>query len=203
MRLDQVFGIRGGRAPTIRITPTLAGVLGRSHLGWGANGQMEWLAYPYAMMAVAQKWLVYNTWKLFVGDGTVNLSSDVFKAILLTSASNCETLTFDEYGDLTGELTTANGYTVGGFPVAVTWTEAAGVVTFDSADPTWNAAGGSITARFCVLYDDTPTPTPLDPIVCYSLLDDTPADVTATTGNTFAVNVDNNGVYDLSGGDTP
>lgn len=203
MNLDQVFGIRGGRAPSVRISPTLAGVLGRSHLGWGASGQMEWLAYPYAVRAVAQKWLVYNTWKLYVGDGTADLSADVFKAALFLNTSNCATLTHNEYGDLTNEHATANGYTQPGFIVAVTWTEASGTVTFDSADPTWNASGGSIVARFCVLYDDTPTPTPADPLVCFSLLDDTPADVTATTGNTFAVNVDANGVYDLTGGETP
>jgi hypothetical protein len=67
-----------------------------------------------------------------------------------------------------------------------TWVRSTNTVTFNADDVVYTASGGSIVARYFVLFDDTPT-SPLDPLICYGLLDQTPLDVTATDGNTLTV----------------
>lgn len=61
-----------------------------------------------------------------------------------------------------------------------------------STDPVWTASGGSITARFAVIYEVSGN------VLCYCLLDSTPADVTATTGNTLTVAAHSSGVFTLA-----
>ena len=63
-----------------------------------------------------------------------------------------------------------------------------------SVDPVWTAAGGSITARFACLYEVA------GDVLAYCLLDSTPADVTATDGNTLTVAAHVNGIFDITGG---
>jgi len=151
----------------------------------------------------ADNWLVFESMKLNYGDGTIDFSADVFDMQLHTSTW-VPTLSGDTIRtDLSDELAGTFGYTVTGEVIgSVTYLESAGVATFDSADVVWTASGGSITARFAVVIDDTPA-APLDPLICYSLLDDTPADVTATDGNTLTVQIHANGYFQLSGGTTP
>jgi hypothetical protein len=61
-----------------------------------------------------------------------------------------------------------------------------------SADPVWTASGGSITARFAVIYEVSGT------VLCYCLLDSTPADETATNGNTLTVTPNASGIFTLA-----
>lgn len=144
----------------------------------------------------ASAWALYNKAKKYIGDGTIDLDTHTFKAVLCSSASNAATLTIEDYTAITNELSTANGYTNGGQALtSVTWVESSGTVTFDSNDITWNASGGSITARFCVIYDDTSSPKKL---ICYTLLDTTPADVTATAGTPFTIQLSASGIFRAS-----
>jgi hypothetical protein len=148
----------------------------------------------------AGKWKLYDTAKLNIGDGTTDLNSHTFKMALFTSASNANTLTNSTLASLTNQVANANGYTTGGNTLAsVTWTQTGGVATFDAADSTWTASGGSITARFAVIYDDTSAS---DSLVCVCLLDTTPADVTVTDGNTLTIQFNASGIFTLSGATT-
>jgi hypothetical protein len=148
----------------------------------------------------ADAWDVFDKFKEYTGDGTIDLDGDTFKIVLCSSTSNAATQTLQLYASLTEELSTANGYTNGGAALtSVTWTESAGTVTFDSADPSWTASGGSITARFAVVYDDTPT-SPADPLCFSCLMDNSPADVTVTDGNTLTIQIHANGYFQVSGG---
>lgn len=141
----------------------------------------------------ASAWALYNKAKKLISDGTIDLDTHTFKAVLCSSSSNAATLTIENYTSLTNELATANGYTSGGLALtSVTWSESSGTVTFDSADITWNASGGSITARYCVIYDDTASPKKL---LCYTLLDTAPADVTATAGTPFTLQLSASGIF--------
>ena len=150
----------------------------------------------------ADNWLVYESAKLNYGNGVMDFANDTFHMQLHTS-TYVPTLSGDSVrADLSNELPTANGYTVAGAAMTVTYTQTAGVATFDSNDVVWTASGGSLVARFAIVYDNTPT-TPLDPLVCYTLLDNTPADITATDGNTLTVQIHANGLFQLSGGITP
>jgi hypothetical protein len=141
-------------------------------------------------MAAAGPWVVYNEFKENLGKKLIDLSADVFKIGLFTSTSNAgsATLASAVYATLTNELTTANGYTVTGTTVAATWVRSVGTVTFDTADASWTASGGSLTARFAVLYDNTATSKNL---VAYMLLDSAPADIVVSDGNSLTLSIAN------------
>jgi hypothetical protein len=151
----------------------------------------------------AGKWKVYDLAKKALMDGTFDLDANTFKMTLHSSASNANTLsTAVAFSNVTNELTTANGYTAGGVTCAATWTNSAGTETFDIADAVWTASGGSITARFAVLRASGTLNGIVDPILAVCLLDTTPADVTATAGNTLTVQINASGVFTLSGATT-
>lgn len=144
-------------------------------------------------------WTLHNKIKKYIGDGTVDLDAHTFKCGLALSTSNIATTSINGYAEVTNEHANANGYTTGGLALtSVTWVESSGTITFDSADPVWTASGGSITARFTFIYDDTVTAPVADPVVCHSLLDTTPADVTATSGNTFTIQMNVSGIFTVA-----
>jgi hypothetical protein len=151
----------------------------------------------------AGKWKLYDLAKFRQGNLTLDLSSTtLWNIALFSSASNANTLSVgtNVYGDLTNELATANGYTLGGQTLTgVSFTNSAGVETFTSANPVWTASGGSITARFAVIYKNSTVNSIVKPLLCVCLLDTAPADVTATSGNTFTVTMNASGIFTISG----
>ena len=147
----------------------------------------------------ASAWDFYNEFTEYSMDGTMDLDADTFNMGLYLSTSNAATLTNSGRASLTNQVATANGYTQPGQALtSVTWSRVGGTTTFDSADVVWTASGGSITARYAVIDDDTVTTPVADPLVCYSLLDTTPADVTATDGNTLTIAPNASGIFTLS-----
>jgi hypothetical protein len=151
----------------------------------------------------AGKWKLYDFAKKYVGDGTHDMDATAnWTCALFLSTSNCNTLSVGTgiYGDLTNEVATAFGYTVGGVALTgETWTRSGATTTFDANDASWTASGGSIVARFAVIYANATLNGIVKPLLCVCLLDTTPADVTATTGNTFPVTFNALGIISLSG----
>ncbi len=99
------------------------------------------------------------------GDGPMDLLSDTIKLTLHTSTYSPSQTGNETKTDATNELSTANGYTAGGATLASKTFAASSLVTsFDAADVTWSAT--TITHRYGVLWDDTPT-TPADPLIGY------------------------------------
>jgi len=145
----------------------------------------------------ADAWVFYDSFPELLGGGTIDLDNDTFKMALYLSSSNADNTSDNVYSsDLTNEHSAGGGYAAGGETLtSVTWNNVDGTVTFDCADVVWNASGGDITARYAVIYDDTPSPKPL---VAYSLLDNTPADVTATDGNSLTIQIHESGIFTLS-----
>jgi len=140
----------------------------------------------------------YNSFREYLGDGTIDLDTHTFKVMLTSSSYTPNASTHTVKADVTNELSTANGYTAGGATLgSVTWTLSGGTVTFDAADTAWTASGAGITARYAVIYDDTPS-SPADPLVAYILLDTTPADVTASAGNNLTLQWNASGIFTLS-----
>lgn len=138
----------------------------------------------------------YQSFREYLGDATIDLDTHTFKVMLTSSTYTPNAATHTVKADVTNELSTANGYTAGGATLgSVTWSRSGGTVTFDAADTQWTASGGSITARYAVIYDDTAAS---DELVAYILLDTTPADVTATAGNTFTLQWNASGIFTLS-----
>lgn len=143
----------------------------------------------------AGNWTVYDQFKLKIGQKAINLGSDTIKMALFSSTSNVgsASLATATYAAATNQVANANGYTTAGATCAATWVNASGTETFDVADASWTASGGSITARFAVLYDSTS-----GDLIAYSVLDSTPADVTVTDGNTLTVQINASGVFTLA-----
>ena len=146
---------------------------------------------------------MYESAKLAWANGTIDFDSHAFKINLYLSTSNANTLTaatITQLSDITNQVATAFGYTQSTKAVTVTTANGSGTITFDeTTNPVWTAAGGAITARFAVIYDDTHAN---DMPICVCLLDTAPADVTATDGNTFTVTMNASGIFTLSGGAT-
>lgn len=147
----------------------------------------------------ADAWVLHDKIKEYIGDGTVDLDGDSFNMSLYLSTSNIATTSIDAKASATNEHASGNGYTTNGEAMtSVTWVESAGTVTFDSANVVWTASGGSITARFAGVFDDTVSSPVIDPIVCHTLMDNAPADVTATSGNTLTVQINASGIFQAS-----
>lgn len=154
-------------------------------------------------MAAAGKWKLYEFAKKYIGDGTHDMDDTTnWKVALFLSAGNANTLSVGTgvYGDLTSEHANANGYLTGGLAITgVTWTRSAGTTTWDINDPVFTAAGGSIVARYAVIYRNATVNTIIKPLLCVSLLDTAPADVTATDTNTLTLSINASGVFTESG----
>lgn len=139
----------------------------------------------------AGAWTLTNGSRTSLLNGTFDLDSDTFKIALFLSTSNIGAAS-TTYAGVTNEHANANGYTTGGNAVTGSLSGTT-TVTFDTTDPTaWTASGGSIVARFAVLYEVSGN------VLAYCLLDSTPADVTATTGNTLTVVINASGVFTLA-----
>lgn len=138
----------------------------------------------------AGNWTFTNTMRTELSKGTF-LDADSYKIALFLSTSNIGAAS-TTYAGLTNEHANANGYTTGGNAVTLSRTGTT-TVTFDTTDPAvWTASGGSIVARFGVLYEVGGN------VVAYFLLDSTPADVTVTTGNTLTITINASGVFTLA-----
>lgn len=119
------------------------------------------------------------------------LDGDTYKMALFLSTSNIGAGS-TTYAGLTNEHANANGYTTGGKSVTISRSGTT-TVTIDSSDPAaWTASGGSIVARFAVIYEVGGR------VLAYCLLDSTPADVTVTNGNTLTITIHASGVLTIA-----
>lgn len=140
----------------------------------------------------AGAWTFTDAARTYLLDGTFDLNTDTFLMALFLSTSNIGAAS-TTYAGLTDEHANSFGYTTGGVSMgALTLAGTTTVTVDDPADVVWTASGGSITARFAVIYESGGN------VLCYCLLDSTPADVTATTGNTLTVALHASGIFTLS-----
>jgi len=149
----------------------------------------------------ANAWSIHDTFKEMLGNGYINLDTDTFYVILAAVGSTANTVTTAGYANITNELSTQFGYTQKDETITTpAWTAAGSTCTWDNsgADPVWTAAGGSIVARFAAIIDDNPTTPTADPVVCSTLLDNSPDDVTATDGNTLTITMHSSGIFTMA-----
>ena len=139
----------------------------------------------------AGAWTFTNASRTSLLDGTFDVADDTFKMALFLSTSNIGAAS-TTYAGVTNEHANANGYTTGGISVDLTLSGTTTVTVDIATDPVWTASGGDIVARFAVIYEVSGN------VLCYCLLDSTPANVTATNGNTLTVAAHASGVFTLA-----
>ena len=118
-----------------------------------------------------------------------NLGSDTLKVLLTNTAPS---LSNTVKADISGELSTANGYTAGGATITITSSaQSSGLYTLIASDVTWTASGGSIGPfRYAVIYNDTASNDELIGYVDYGY------SVTVASGQTFTIDFDaTSGMY--------
>ena len=139
----------------------------------------------------AGAWTFTNGVRTSMLNGTFDFDTDTFKMALFLSTSNLGAAS-TAFSGVTNEHAAAAGYTAGGIACTIALSGTTTVKVDETTNPVWTASGGSIVARFAAIYEVGGN------IVCYCLLDDAPADVTATTGNTLTVTIHANGLFGLS-----
>ena len=137
----------------------------------------------------AGAWTFTNTGRTSLSTGTF-LDADSYKIALFLSTSNIGAAS-TTYAGVTNEVANGFGYTTGGEATTLS-RSGTSTVTFDATDVIWTASGGSITARFAVLYEVGGN------VLAYCLCESPAADVTATTGNTFSITIRGSGVFTLA-----
>lgn len=139
----------------------------------------------------AGPWTFTNAGRLSLLNGTFDIDSDTWRMALFQSTTNLGPAS-TTYAGVSDEVANINGYTTGGQPITLTLAGTTTVTVDISVDPVWTASGGSIAARFAAIYELGGS------ILCYCILDNTPADVIATDGNTLTVAANVSGVFTLS-----
>lgn len=139
----------------------------------------------------------YNQFMEFVGDNGIDLDTDVFKAELYNSTHTFTATNTNRSQISTNALATGFDYTNPGQDLTTpTWVSAGAVQTFDAADTSWTANGGSIgPARHCVIYSDTSTVPSADLLMCDI---DFGADETAGDGTDFKITYHTSGIFTVS-----
>lgn len=131
----------------------------------------------------AGPWIVPTAARTGLFNGGFDLDTDSFKVGLYLSTSNIGAGSTTIAG-VTNEHAAANGYTAGGIAVSLALAGTTTVTASLTTNPVWTASGGSIVARFAVLYKVS------NNVLAYCLLDSTPADVTTTSGNQLTIDSD-------------
>jgi hypothetical protein len=143
-------------------------------------------------MAVTSFW--YGNALIKALSKEINFSADTIKVALVSSSYTPNQDTHAYFSDITNEVT-GTGYTSGGQSLAsktATYNGTSNVITLDAADVTW--ASSTITARYAIIYDDSPATAATKPLLAYV---DFGADQTSTNGN-FSIVWDANGILKIT-----
>lgn len=137
-------------------------------------------------MTVSAK--VYGNFAKSLANKEIDLDSDTLKVMLCTSSYTPAQNTHQYKSDITNEVS-GTGYTAGGATLgSVTVAQSSGTFTLDAADTSWSSS--TITARYAVIYDSTPSTDATRPLIAYV---DFGADVVSTSG-TFSITWNASGI---------
>jgi hypothetical protein len=128
----------------------------------------------------AGNWTLTDGARTRMLNGTFDFDSDTWKMALFLSTSNLGAAS-TTYAGVTNEHANGNGYLTGGEAITFSLSGTASVKLDIGTDPVWTASGAGIVARFAAIYEVG------GDVFAYCLLDSTPANVTATAGNTLTV----------------
>ena len=140
----------------------------------------------------AGAWVMTNTTRTKLLNGTFDLDSDTFKMALFQSTSNLGPAS-TTFAGVTNEVGTTNtGYSAGGESITLTLSGTTTVKVDIATDPVWTAGSAGLTARYACIYEVG------GDVLCYCLLDSTPADVSVTEGNTLTCAAHADGIFTLA-----
>lgn len=121
----------------------------------------------------------------------IDLDSDTIKVALLTNAFTPNQDTQDYFDDVVAQEVAGTGYTAGGVTLTnktVTYDAATNTFIFDADDVV--IANSTITARYAVVYDASPSTNATRPLIGYV---DFSSDQSSTAGN-FTITWDSSGI---------
>ena len=136
-------------------------------------------------MSVSAKWFGQAIMQAF-GSGSagnapnIDYLSDTIKVLLCASSYTPDQDAHVFKASVTNEVT-GTGYTAGGATLAnktLAYTAGTNVIKFDADDVVWS--NSTITARYAVIYDDTPATDATKPLLAYV---DFGADVVSSSGS--------------------
>lgn len=120
----------------------------------------------------------------------IDFDSDDIKVMLVASSYTPNQDTHAYVSDLSGEVS-GTGYTAGGAALAsksIAYDGTNNVVVLDANDVTW--ANSTVTARYAVIYDNTPATNATKPLIAYV---DFVTDQSSTNGD-FTIQWDATGI---------
>lgn len=127
---------------------------------------------------------LYQDFAEQIGLETHQLNTDTIKACLTNTAP---TATHATYSQIAGELSTGNGYTVGGEDCQNTWSESSGTAKLVCVNVVWTASGAVGPFQYVIFYNDTASNKNLIGWVDYG------SAVNLTSGDTFTLDIDATG----------
>lgn len=139
-------------------------------------------------MAVSAKF--YGKFFLSAFTKKIDTSADTFKVMLATSSYTPDQDSHQFKSDVTNEVS-GTGYTAGGATLssfAATYDGASNTLKIDADDSSWTTS--TITARYAIVYDSTPSTDATRPLIAYV---DFGADVSTSAG-TLAITWNASGI---------
>lgn len=142
-----------------------------------------------------------GAWKVFghalekYHDGTIDLDTDLFRLVLVTSSWTPNQSTDDAWSDMSANEASGTGYTANGKALTQTLSRSGLVVTFDFDDQSWTSS--TVTAKYAVVVRDADGNGALaaaDIPLCYSDLDTGGGSLSSTSGP-FSVTVHADGAF--------
>ena len=147
----------------------------------------------------AGPWLVYNSARRHLMDGSIDLDNDTFSISLYQNGSNASDITMQVIGDLTSEVANANGYTGGGQTLGnVTWNtgDTPAEMRWDANDIIWQAVGGDIVnVQYAVIWRNKPSAPSY--LLFVAALDEN-GPFTVPSGNPLSVAFNVQGIFELN-----
>ena len=142
---------------------------------------------------------VYGAAAEAIAKGTVDLDSNTFRMVLVTSAYTPNQSTHSTWTDVSAnEVAAGGGYSTHGKLLTCTVNRLSLVVTFDCDDQSWTSS--TITAKYAVIVKDADANGALastDALVAYCDLESGGGSISTTAG-TLAITINASGVFTMT-----
>lgn len=148
--------------------------------------------------AAAGNFLLYGNALEKIADGTIDLDTDSWRVVLLTSSYTPSQSTHATWADASAAEASGTGYTAGGEAATLTLSRSGLAVTIDTADVSWTSS--TITAKYAAIVRDADgngSIASTDLLLFYVDLD-TGGGSISTTNGTFAITINASGLYVLT-----